>query len=223
MIVINIILRVAWVTSIAPGLIFGLRKEYTLFVVAICEQIRRAIWTYIRLETEHTKNLQSGHAINLDGLDIRTKKSVTVQSPATIPWAQDYYGYGFPLGYFGVADLYQSNMVVEGDGGFYHVEPLMHMTAPAGYGGEYHDDADHHDDDPAMYPEAQGDYANAVPTAQAPAYGTSYHGERDYAAEGDVEMARIHSVKGRGEDTDEDEDIKNYGRLHTLLRDDDEE
>jgi len=66
--ILNFFLRIAWVATVAPELFFSsVRTEYIFFGLALCEQYRRGIWSYLRLETEHIKNLNARRAVDLMG------------------------------------------------------------------------------------------------------------------------------------------------------------
>lgn len=49
-------LRFTWVLVMFPNLFPIARQEYRYFVITIIEEIRRVIWAYFRLETEHIHN-----------------------------------------------------------------------------------------------------------------------------------------------------------------------
>ena len=56
--VVNLVLRVAWILTISPGF-FGInfQRPYFLLLVALLEIFRRALWNVLRIEHEHVNNM----------------------------------------------------------------------------------------------------------------------------------------------------------------------
>src|SRR6185437_9848292 len=51
-VVLNLLLRAAWVVSISPS-VLGVNPDWLAFLVAGLEIVRRAQWIFFRLENEH--------------------------------------------------------------------------------------------------------------------------------------------------------------------------
>jgi hypothetical protein len=170
----DLVCRLTWLNGVTPGLIFGLRSEYATLASAFIEQTRRGVWSYIRFESEHVKNLQAGHATNLSGLNFKGKREGPRREAAT--WVDP--DYGIPMGYATVADMYLNNVLMEGDAGYYHTEPLRGLTAPAATPGEH-------------APDTLEDIAEEVGEEEdEDGYG---YGDRGYGFPGQIEMGDMAS------------------------------
>ncbi|XP_050203478.1 phosphate transporter PHO1 homolog 3-like [Mercurialis annua] len=55
--VLNVVLRFAWLQTIYRYTVFSLHKETMILIVACLEIIRRGIWNFFRLENEHLNNV----------------------------------------------------------------------------------------------------------------------------------------------------------------------
>ncbi|KAL5699886.1 Phosphate transporter PHO1 8 [Ranunculus cassubicifolius] len=55
--VLNIVLRLAWLQTVLNFQVSFLRRETLIAIVASLEIIRRGIWNFFRLENEHLNNV----------------------------------------------------------------------------------------------------------------------------------------------------------------------
>lgn len=55
--VLNVVLRFAWLQTVLGIKVFSLHREATITIVASLEIIRRGIWNFFRLENEHLNNV----------------------------------------------------------------------------------------------------------------------------------------------------------------------
>ncbi|KAF2290112.1 hypothetical protein GH714_002657 [Hevea brasiliensis] len=55
--VLNVLLRFAWLQTVLNFTLFSLHKETSIAIVASLEIIRRGIWNFFRLENEHLNNV----------------------------------------------------------------------------------------------------------------------------------------------------------------------
>lgn len=124
---LNLFLRATWIVNADPKLYLGLTSRYRAFGISLLEQTRRALWAYMRLETEHVKNIQMGKAVNLSGFQYSKTNNMKFSLHQSEGWSAQWLSgdYGFPLGYQGITDAYEQELIVEGDNGYYFIEPLV--------------------------------------------------------------------------------------------------
>ncbi|XP_075524009.1 phosphate transporter PHO1 homolog 3-like [Primulina tabacum] len=63
-VVLNVLLRLAWMQTVLNFKIFSLHTQMMIALVAILEIVRRCIWNFFRLENEHLNNVGKFRAFN---------------------------------------------------------------------------------------------------------------------------------------------------------------